>query len=164
MDMRNGRDRVTGLSWVVNPSHRDAWARLKIVRVRTYSQPLNGPFALGMRRGRATTPIPQLSPANLVDEERWQQRLAELAESRDSGRDWPRHKSVRLIVIDHPSIDAAGYGIPEAADGWRSLRSCGRRRPVYPGKDSGICRGTQRRIRSAGADSADRRRLEARQG
>jgi hypothetical protein len=38
-----------------------------------------------MRRGRATTPIPQLSPDNLVDEERWQQRLAELAEYRDFG-------------------------------------------------------------------------------
>ena len=40
---------------------------------------------------------------------------------------------------------------------WRSLRSCGRRRPVYPqGKDRGICGGNQRR-RSAGADSAARR-------
>src|SRR5919205_443730 len=40
---------------------------------------------------------------------------------------------------------------------WRSLRSCGRRRPVYPwGKDRGICGGYKRR-RSAGADSTARR-------
>jgi hypothetical protein len=52
-----------------------------------------GRLAPEVRDGLACLPGWQGTPRAAADEERWQQRLAELAEYRAAGQDWPRHKS-----------------------------------------------------------------------
>jgi hypothetical protein len=52
-----------------------------------------GRLAPEVRDGLACLPGWLGTPRATADQERWQQRLAELAASRASGQDWPRHKS-----------------------------------------------------------------------
>jgi hypothetical protein len=100
-----------------------------------------GTLAPAFREGLAVLPGWETKPRVEADDERWQQRLAELKAYRAAGNDWPRHKSVitgeehELGIWLHSQrmkqrrgqLDVAKTAaLDESVPGWRQGRRRGR--------------------------------------
>ena len=109
---------------------------------RRRSDARNGTLAPAFRDGVAVLPGWQGAPRALVDEARWQDRLAALAAYRVAGRDWPRHKATdtreehelgvwlhtQRYKLRRGELDPAkALALDAEAPGWRAGRQRGRK-------------------------------------